>query len=218
MIDILILESDTVSASDLASTIASWGCRVSSIAKDHQGAMHFCEENKIDLLIAETKIDGEPDGIETAFILQETHNIPVIFVTSHIDKDTLKRATKVDFTGYLIKPYRESDLLVLIRLSIAKYHLWEHENLSYCGYVHDIHFNKIYCDNQEIVLTAHEKMLFLLLFYKRGSLVTHENINEVVWNGSFVSDETRRQLVHRLKMKLPHDSIEIVRGQGYRFK
>lgn len=218
MIDILILESDTVNASALASTIAGWGCRVSGIARDHQGAMHFCEKNKIDLLIAETKIDGESDGIETASILQAIYNIPVIFVTSHIDKDTLKRATKVDFSGYLIKPYRESDLLVLIRLSIAKYHLLEHENSSYCGYVHDIHLNKIYYDNQEILLTAHEKLLFLLLFYKRGTLVTHENINEVVWNGTFVSDETRRQLIHRLKMKLPHNSIEIVRGQGYKFK
>lgn len=218
MINILILESETAAASGLASTIRGWGCSVAGIVKDHQGAMHFCEKNKIDLFITETRIHSESDGIETAFIIQEIYHIPVIFTTVHIDKETLKKAAKVDFMAYLIKPYRENDLLVLIRLSIIKYHLVECEASRCCGYFYDIHLNKIYYDEDEIVLTAHEKLLFLLLFHKRGALSTHKEIDEVIWNDHFVSDEARRQLIHRLKMKLPHDSIEIVRGLGYKLK
>ncbi len=218
MIDILILESDTVTASDLAFMLTGWGCRVAGLVSDHAGAIHFCEQKKVDLLIAETKIDGEPDGIETAYILQEIYDIPVIFTTSHIDSTTLTNTAKVDFTAYLIKPYRENDLLIMIRLAIAKYDLLGQTDQDCCGYVHDIHLNKVYCDEQEIILTAHEKSLFLLLFNERGTLVTHERIDEVIWSDEFVTDETRRQLVHRLKLRLPHDSIEIVRGLGYRFK
>ncbi len=218
MINILILESDTVTASDLASTIRGWGCSVVGIVKDHQGVMHFCEKNKIDLFITETRINSETDGIETAFILQEIYHVPVIFTTVHIDKATLKKAAKVDFMGYLIKPYRENDLLVLIRLSIIKYRLVEYEASTCCGYFYDIHLNKIYYDEDEVVLTAHEKLLFLLLFHKRGALSTHKEIDEVIWNDTFVSDEARRQLIHRLKMKLPYDSIEMVRGLGYKLK
>jgi len=218
LIDILILESDMTTASDLAFTLLGWGCRVAGIAQDHQSAMDYCENKKIDLVITETKIDGEPDGIECASILQDIYDMPVIFATSHVDSNTLNNAAKVDFSGYLIKPYKEDDLLVHIRLVIAKYHLLDHHDQDCCGYVHDTQLNKIYCDDTEIVLTTHEKLLFLLLFQQRGSLITHEKIDEVIWNDEFVSDETRRQLVHRLKAKLPHDSIEIVRGQGYRFK
>lgn len=218
MIDILILESDTTTASDLAFMLTGWGCRVAGIAQDHQSAMDYSKHKHIDLVIAETKINGEIDGIESAFILQEIYKTPVIFATSNVDNKTLEQAVKVDFVGYLIKPYREAELLVLIRLTIAKYTLLGHQDQDCCGYVYDVELNKIYCDDTEIVLTVHEKLLFLLLFQQRGSLVTYEKIDEVIWNDEYVSDDTRRQLLHRLKAKLPHDSIEIVRGLGYRFK
>lgn len=218
MIDILILESDTVTASDLAFTLTGWGCRVVGLVSSHSGAIEFCEQKKVDLLIAETKIDGGLDGSETAYILQEIYDIPVIFTTSYINSDTLINAAKVDFIAYLIKPYRENDLLIMIRLAIAKYDLLGLAEQDCCGYVYDIHLHKVYYDEKEIALTSHEKSLFLLLFNERGTLVTHDKVDEVIWSDEFVTDETRRQLVHRLKVKLPHDSIEIVRGLGYRFK
>jgi DNA-binding response OmpR family regulator len=216
MIDILIIENDKNTALDVASVIKNWGCKVHMIIKDHAHAIHFCEHNKIDLIISETRIDDKPYGIETAYILQEIYNIPVIFTTKFTDKTTLKLAVKVNFTGYLIKPYRENDLFVLINLSIIKYHLLKHDTSTYCKYTHDIHLNKIYYDGREISLTNTERRLFLLLFYKKGNLATYEEIDEVVWADTFVSNDTRRQLLHRLKKKLPHNSIELVRGFGYK--
>ncbi len=218
MPNILIFESDTTAASDLAFTLTRWGCKVAGIAGNQQAAMDYCEKKKIDLLIAETKIESNVDGIETTFLLQEIYALPVIFVTSHTDTETLTKAAKVDFTGFLIKPYRENDLLILIRLVVVKYDLLILTTDICCGYKYDIYQKKIYNNGVEINLTSHEKLLFLLLFHERGALVTHAMIDEVIWNDTFVSDETRRQLVHRLKVKLPRDSIEIVRGVGYKFK
>jgi len=218
MIDVLIIENDKNIALDLASTIRSWGCRVHTIIQDYKHAIYFCEENKIDLIIAETLINNQPYGIETAFILQKTYNIPVIFTTIHTDRNTLKSAVKVDFTGYLVKPYRKSDLFVLINLSIVKYQLLKHNISTCCGYTHDIHLNKIYYNEKEIFLTSYEKRLFLLLFYKKGIVSTHEEIDEVVWADMFVSNDKRRQLLHRLKKKLPYDSIKVERGLGYKLQ
>jgi DNA-binding response OmpR family regulator len=216
VISILILEKDMVAASSIESIIQECGVGTVGIAGDHQSAMQFCKTSRVDLVIAKTEIDGEPDGIETAFILQEIYNTRVIFIASSIDSEALTRAARINFMGYLLKPYRKDDLLVLIRLFIAKYHLVKHDMLKCCGYTYNTHLNKIYYNDQEIVLTPHEKLLFLLLFHERGSLVDHEKIDEVIWSDTYVSSETRRQLVHRLKMKLPHASIKIVRGQGYR--
>lgn len=218
MINILILENDKSSASNLTFILTNWEYKVIGIAKNYYDAIHFCEKNKIDLIIAETKIDGKPDGIETVFTLQEIYNIPVIFTTTHIGIETLTKAVKVDFIGYLIKPYRENDLLIVIRLAIAKYNLLEHKTSTYRGYIYDVDLNKIYYNKHEIILTAHEKQLFLLLFHKRGTLSTHEEIDEIIWNNTYTSSEKRRQLIHRLKIKLPQDSIEIVRGLGYKLK
>ncbi len=218
MPNILILESNTTAASDLAFTLTSWGCTVVGIAGNHQAAMDYCEKRDVDLLIAEIKIKNDHNSIETTFLLQEIYALPVIFLTSHTDTKTLTKVVRVDFSGFLIKPYREDDLLVLIRLVIVKYNLLKLTTDICCGYEYDIHQKKIYNNGTEIKLTSHEKLLFLLLFHERGALVTNKIIDEVVWNDTFVSDETRRQLFHRLKMKLPYDSIENVRGLGYKFK
>ncbi len=51
MIDILIIENDKNTALDVASSVKDWGCRVHTVIKNHEHAIHFCEQNKIDLII-----------------------------------------------------------------------------------------------------------------------------------------------------------------------
>jgi PAS domain S-box-containing protein len=63
------------------------------------------------------------DGIAIATILREEFQIPVIYITAHTDEATLKRATMSEPFGYLVKPFDEKDLRVVIETALYKHQM-----------------------------------------------------------------------------------------------
>jgi PAS domain S-box-containing protein len=66
------------------------------------------------------RIKGERDGIETAALLRERFDVPVLFLTAYADRETLDRAKRTAPHGYLIKPVKEDDLLVAIEIALHR--------------------------------------------------------------------------------------------------
>jgi PAS domain S-box-containing protein len=69
------------------------------------------------------ELSGELDGIETAFLIRERFDIPVIFTTSHAEGETIKRAKKAQPFGYIVKPLRESDIQAALEIAYHKYRM-----------------------------------------------------------------------------------------------
>jgi len=63
-------------------------------------------------------LQGKMDGIEAAGFIMETHQIPVIFLTAHMDRGLLERAKQVKPLGYLIKPVQEQLLAASIEIAL----------------------------------------------------------------------------------------------------
>ena len=72
-------------------------------------------------------INGEKDGIEVAEIIKEKYEIPYIFLTAHSDPSTLDRVRELEPIGYVVKPFKESDLLAAITIGMSNY---EKKNLN----------------------------------------------------------------------------------------
>ena len=66
-------------------------------------------------------LDDEMDGIETAKIIGEKFDIPVVYITVHNDEAIVQRAKKSKAFGYLLKPFADSELRITIENSLYKY-------------------------------------------------------------------------------------------------
>jgi PAS domain S-box-containing protein len=69
------------------------------------------------------RIEGEIDGIQTAALLQDRFDVPVVFLTAHSDDVTLDRAKRVKPHGYLIKPVRTAELRSALEVCLYRHEI-----------------------------------------------------------------------------------------------
>lgn len=217
---VLIIEDDSIVAMHIRETVEGHNHEVVGVAKSAQGALKLAEQTPLNLVISDINIDGEIDGIECCKMLQDTYHCSVILVSAYNDQTTLKNASTLDFTGYLIKPFREDELLTLLDLIVLRENdknLYKRKKINdsydYCP-IHQTFYR-----NEEVIeLTQKEKSFLEALIRANGAIVSYDHLSEMIWYGEEVSDEARRQLVYRLKHKLPDFPLKLVKGIGYKLE
>jgi len=117
---ILLVEDD-----DVIARVADWrlknlGYVVCGRATTGAEAMELVVNEKPDLVLMDINIRGNIDGIETAKMIKNGFNIPVVYVTSHSDGPTLERAKATRPDGFIVKPFEDQDLRVAIELALIK--------------------------------------------------------------------------------------------------
>ncbi|MCG5056609.1 MAG: response regulator [Limnoraphis sp. WC205] len=120
-VKILIVEDELLIAKGLARKLQNLGYTVVDIVSSGEKALEKVAETQPDLVLMDIVIKGEMDGIETAELLHERFNIPVIYVTAYADDSTLDRAEQTGSYGYLLKPYKERELHATIKLALRKH-------------------------------------------------------------------------------------------------
>ncbi|MFO7658135.1 MAG: response regulator [Bacteroidales bacterium] len=120
-IRILLVEDEMIIAEDLKIQLQKLGYAITGIAKSYEKALELINAEIPDLMLVDIILKGEKDGITLAEKVQEKHDIPLIFLTSHADKNTVERAKKVHPNGYLIKPYEREDLYTAIEIAFSNY-------------------------------------------------------------------------------------------------
>lgn len=215
-LNILILEDDLVISLHITKTLKKLGFKNIFKATKSEEAFQLANENKMDLLFSDIKIDGEIDGVDTAKILQSLYKLPVIFITAYNDKATLNRVCEVDFVGYLIKPYRVDELETLIFFAISKFELLK-DDINIIQ-IQDYEYNKMTKEliykNTQIKLTKKEQLFVSLMFSNVNTIVPYEIIDQSVWQNSYVIDYNRRTFLSRIRSKLINLDIHVEKNIG----
>lgn len=215
---ILIIEDKTITALHIKQTVEDAECKVVAIVKNAKDAMQIAKENRIDLIISDINIEGDLDGIECCEMLQKEYSIPTIFLTAYRDANTLKRASTVEFVGYLVKPFRDDELQMMIELATYKYKL--QEKIDRCiisnTYSYSFKTKELYHHSSKIDLTAKETSFINLLTKQANSTISYAIMEEKVWDKKQTTEGTRRQFVRRFKQKLPNLPLELIKGIGYK--
>ncbi len=115
---VMIVEDEAIIAMDIRSTVEGLGYTVPATASSGDEALSKVDDANPDIILMDIKIAGEMDGIETAQEINETHNIPIIYITSYSDEKTLERAMDTRPYSYILKPIRERDLAVELKLAL----------------------------------------------------------------------------------------------------
>lgn len=118
---ILIVEDEDVIAMAMQYSLEELGYEVTDRMRSGEEALASVGKNIPDIILMDIKIDGRMDGIETAAIIHKTYNIPVIFLTSYSNSETLERAKQTNPFGYIIKPYQDRELYTTIELTYHKH-------------------------------------------------------------------------------------------------
>jgi DNA-binding NtrC family response regulator len=115
---ILIVEDQFVEANYLRSMLERAGYKVCSIARSVQQAKEIIGKEKPGLVLLDIFLSGKLTGIDLAIHLREA-DIAFIYLSANSNEEVLKAAKATQPYGFLVKPFREKELL--IALEIARY-------------------------------------------------------------------------------------------------
>jgi AmiR/NasT family two-component response regulator len=117
---ILIAEDETIIRLDLRGLLERAGFEVCAEARDGLEAVELARSTKPDLAVLDVKMP-RLDGIEAARRILDERAIPVVMLTAYGQQELVSRAVEAGVFGYLVKPFRESDLLPAIETARARH-------------------------------------------------------------------------------------------------
>jgi CheY-like chemotaxis protein len=115
---VLIVEDEQIIALDLAEMLDDLGYQVAGTASRAEEAVALAQSLTPDIVLMDIHLAGPTDGVTAARQIRATSDIPVVFVTAFDDAKTVGRAKFTEPYGYLIKPFGQRELRVVIEMAL----------------------------------------------------------------------------------------------------
>ena len=123
-VKVLVAEDETIIRLDLVEMLGRAGLEVVGEARDGIEAVELARTQQPDLAVLDVKMP-RLDGIEAARRILDERPIPIVMLTAYGQDELVGRAVEAGVFGYLVKPFRELDLLPAIQAARAR-----HEELA----------------------------------------------------------------------------------------
>lgn len=88
---ILLVDDEQVTAMNEAAQLEKHDFQTKTLHNSQDAIDYIDENDDIDLILMDIELNDDRDGIETAQIIHEDHDIPILFLTAYEDPDFLKR-------------------------------------------------------------------------------------------------------------------------------
>lgn len=219
--DIFLLEDDEAIGIGLTYSLENEGYNV-TLAKSVKEAEKIIDEKEFSLYILDLTLpDGS--GYDVCKRIKAKGDLPVIFLTAYDDEVNVIMGFELGADDYISKPFRVKELMLRIKSVMRRY---SNETSDGIIKINSLKINtneaKVYKNNEEIILTAMEYRLLLILLSNRGKVLSRTALLENIWDvaGDFVEDNTLTVYIKRLRDKIEENPakpefIKTVRGLGY---
>lgn len=117
---VIIADDESVIRADLREMLTSLGYLVIGEVGDGVSAVNLARELKPDVVIMDIKMP-DLDGIEAARVLTQEKIAPVLLLTAYSQRDLVDRAKEAGVVGYLVKPFREQEIVPAIDIAFARF-------------------------------------------------------------------------------------------------
>lgn len=218
--NVFLLEDDEAIGIGLKYSLENEGYTV-TIATSVKSAFEIINKEKFALYILDLTLpDGS--GYDVCKKIKSIGDFPVIFLTAYDDEVNVVMGLELGADDYISKPFRVKELIARIKSVLRRYNR-ESKGIINIGNVL-INTNKatVFKNGQEVILTAMEYKLFLILLNNRGNILSRNKLLEYIWDveGDFVNDNTLTVYIKRLRDKIEDDPstpmiIKTIRGLGY---
>jgi len=139
---ILVVEDEGIVALDIQNRLKRLGFEIAGVAHTGPTAVYKASNTNPDLILMDIKLRGTTNGIEAAQEIKSELDIPIVFLTAFADEATLQKAQLTEPFGYLLKPFKERELLATIQTALIRHKLeqqlkereqWLHTTLKSIG-------------------------------------------------------------------------------------
>lgn len=117
---LVIADDESIIRMNLKETLVGLGYLVIGEAGDGVSVINSARELRPDLVLMDIKMP-KLDGIQAAKILTEEKIAPVLLLTAYSDRELVERAKDAGVVNYVVKPFREAELLPAIEIAMARY-------------------------------------------------------------------------------------------------
>ncbi|WP_337102968.1 response regulator transcription factor [Paenibacillus sp. YIM B09110] len=230
MKNILIIEDEKAIAELERDYLESYGYSVQIEGRGDIG-LEKALVGEFDLIILDVMLP-KLDGFEICRQIRQSHNIPILMVTSKKEDIDKIRGLGLGADDYMTKPFSPSELVARVKAHLARYERLtgersggeRGEQIRIRGLMIDKPSRRVTIHDNESSLTSKEYELLLLLASHPNRVFEKEELFERIW-GLDSNGDAATVTVHirRLREKIEHDPsnpqyIETIWGVGYRFK
>ncbi|MDD4126971.1 MAG: response regulator [Methanomicrobium sp.] len=118
-VKILVVEDDEILADLIQWRLKEIGYKNYLIAMTGEEGVEKAEIYNPDLILMDITLPGEIDGIESVEKIRlKKPDIPVIYLSSHMEDDIIDRAIKTKPSGYIAKPFEDFELNMAIKIAL----------------------------------------------------------------------------------------------------
>ena len=118
---ILVVEDEAIVAMGIKQKLEDLGHQVVDVVLTGEDAVETALKMEPDLILMDIVLKGSMDGIEAAAKIRNQLDIPVIYLTAYSDEEVLERARMTEPYGYIIKPFKKSELNANIEMALYKH-------------------------------------------------------------------------------------------------
>lgn len=213
---ILLVEDDVALARNLKQSLESAGVLV-TLADDGKTADYLVTTEQFDAVVLDL---GLPDGSGVQWLSswrQQGIELPVLILTARERWSDKAAGFSAGADDYVTKPFETAEVMFRLRALVRRAHGHAHPVISVGDIALDTHAGQITCSGMPVSLTAQEFRLLSYLIHAAPRVVSRSELSEHVYDGDQEPDSNVIDVqVSRLRRKLGSETIETVRGQGYR--
>jgi DNA-binding response OmpR family regulator len=214
--NVLIVEDEVVVALDIADILERHIRARTVVATTFEEAKNSIETFRPNIALLDINLREGFSGIDVAEYIKNRMEIPVIFLTAYSDTETVEKALRVKPDGYLVKPFKEEELIAMTKLHFYK---WRERHSSVVVFDKEFSFDlekeELRRAGEIVTLTQKERAFLALLSKNVNTVVSTEAVDHLLWPDDVIHDNTRRNFVYRLRKKLDDRFLKTVYGVGY---
>jgi chemotaxis response regulator CheB len=117
---LLIVEDESVVATNLQQSLTAMGYEVLDWVPTGEAALELAERERPDLILMDIRLAGALTGIASARRIWESLQIPIVYCTAHADLETLKSVQTTESYGYVVKPFQSPAVRAAVELALGR--------------------------------------------------------------------------------------------------
>jgi two-component system sensor histidine kinase/response regulator len=118
---ILVVECDELVAIFVQLKLELFGCQTVGQAKTGEQAIQLAGELRPDLILMDTNLDGDIDGIAAAESIRAKYSLPVVFLTGKSNDEVIGKLNRSNSFGYITKPFTDQELRAVIQMALYRH-------------------------------------------------------------------------------------------------
>ena len=179
---------------------------VVELASDVKTAKDKLVKSEFNLIILDVMLpDGS--GFELCRDIKKNMTTPILFLTAKDEEQDVVNGFDLGADDYVVKPFRPRELISRINNILKRYEKEESNKLQAGNVIIDLDASRVYVGQEEIVFTALEYKILVLLFSNMGKTVTRENSFNYIIFSEFCSYSfyinSKRIIVYKVSCHIP---------------